>query len=236
MANEPAFEPATAPRDIEALKAATPFKLKFLATALGAFATAEKQSAWHQLPNKEAQAQCVLALLKEWDAKHANGTNGTAAPTAIVPVSASQVAAVSPGATAAATAAAADKAKGSVKRQPVPQAGAGPAPAGNVDLGAAVLEELAGIRAQVATLAQAVNHLSVTTTSKDGKLMEALQALMTSNDKLTQLQTWQFITLLTFAENQMNVTPLDLLRSAVTDANVLETLVDQVRQELGAGK
>jgi len=241
-ANQPALEIPTAPRDIEGLKAIAPFQLRLLATKLGAFATPEKQQAWHQLGNKEAQADYVLKLLKDHDAANgANGvgTNGAAhMPQLAAP---SAVPAVNPVATALATAAAAPDKKAAPKRTPVApgaqaMASPGPATGPSIDLGAAVLEKLEELAKAIAANTAAIHGLAQHVGARDQKTSEAFAAIASEQAKQTALSTWTLTTLLTMGEGQLGATPLDLLRSAVSDASILESLVAQVQQELGGGK
>jgi hypothetical protein len=234
MANQPALEIATAPRDAAGYDNIPPFQLRLLVTKLGGFSSPERTAAWHQLNgNKPAQVDHVLALLKDWDSSHTNGVNGTAH---VAPVSPAMVAAVSPGATAAAAAAAAPSAAG-VKRVPkvttpavTPTAAGAPS---NVDVGAAVIQELADLKKGLVELGILVQN-TVGPIAQAAKTNEqSTSALIGQIKEMQKLQSWTLTALLTIAENQIGAAPLDMLRSAVADSEALGQLVEQVKAELG---
>lgn len=235
---EPALEVSTAPRNLDELLKVQPFKLRLLATSLGVFKTPEQTAAWHQLQGKPQQAEYILSLLKDWDKTHANGANGTSShsPVSVPAVAPGTVAAVRPEATAAAAAAAQPeqaRSKG-LKRNPVVPGDAGaPTSQPDVNLGAAVLEALASLQKTVDMTAQSVIDLKATNEARSVKLSETLHVLSQELEKVTATQAWTLTTLLTFAENQMSASPLDLLRSAITDTEALKALIQQVREELG---
>ena len=233
MANQPALEPSSAPRDPAAYENVSPFQIRILVQKLGGFDSSEKTQAWHQLGgNKQAQIDYALSLLKQWDATHTNGANGAMH---VAPVAPSAVAAVRPDATAAATAAAQPSAsKKAVTRAPVTSQPVGaPAPAASVDLGAAVLAKLDELTKTVAQSNQLINHMDVAIKAKDSKVDQTFTALMDRLDAFQRTQAWTLTTLLVFAENSMGAAQIDLLRSAITDADALSALVEQVRAELG---
>jgi hypothetical protein len=236
MANQPALEPSSAPRDPAAYESISPFQIRILVQKLGGFDSTEKTAAWHGLGgNKQAQVAYALELLKAWDSTHVNGANGGV--THVAPIPSSAVAAVRPDATAAATAAAQPAASKKTTRAPMttPTAvpsGTAPGPS-NVDLGAAVVTQLSELAKQVAQVSQLVSHLDVATKAKDAKIDQTFGALMDRLDQFAKTQAWTFTTLLVFAENQMGASQLDLLRSAITVAVALTVLIQQVREELG---
>lgn len=234
MANQPALEPSSAPRDAAGYANVPPFQIRLLVTKLGGFSSPDKTAAWHLLNgDKPKQVDHVLALLKEWDSKNSNGAPVNGA-THVAPVSPAAVAAVSPQATAIAAAAAAP----SIKRTPkVTEQGPAvaampPGAPSNTDLGAAVLQELGSIKASVGGLTAAVADLHKLLAS--AKNQESLQTqALTQLQEMQRLQSWTLTALLTIAENQMGAAPLDMLRSAIGDAEALGQLVTQVREELG---
>jgi len=235
MAQEPALEINTAPREATAYENVKPFHLRLLATKLGAFTSAESTAAWHSLQGKQQQVEYVLALLKDWDSKNTNGTNGAshAAPTAVAAIPPSQVPAVRPDATQAAAAAAqAEKPKLGSKRSPVVTAGQAPAqvptsaPA-NVDLGAAVLTQLGETRKELAIVNKQLNDLQVHLIALEGTNKNGLEAALVALDKTAKLQMWSLTALLTLAENQLGATPVEIMGSVVNDTNVIEQLVQE---------
>lgn len=223
MAQEPALEINTAPRDATAYENVKPFHLRLLATKLGAFITAESTAAWHQLQGKQQQVDYVLALLKDWDSKNTNGTNGAthAVPTSITAMPPSQVPAVRPDATQAAAAAAqAVASKLGSKRSPVTSgvsggaAGAqspGPpiptsAPA-NVDLGVAVLKELEETRKELAVANKQLNDVQTRLITLEGLGKNGMEAVLATLDRTAKMQMWALTALLTLAENQLGASP-----------------------------
>jgi hypothetical protein len=75
--------PQTAPRDVAALAACTPYQLRRLAeTHLAGLRNEQEKMAWFGLKTAESKAQYILELLKRWDVQNggASHANGAAAP------------------------------------------------------------------------------------------------------------------------------------------------------------
>jgi hypothetical protein len=79
--------PQSAPRDVTALAACTPYQLRRLAeTHLAGLRNEQEKMAWFGLKTPESKAVYILELLKRWDTQNpgaaAPHTNGVAAPAA----------------------------------------------------------------------------------------------------------------------------------------------------------
>jgi hypothetical protein len=79
--------PQTAPRDVNALAACTPYQLRRLAeTHLAGLRNEQEKMAWFGLKTPESKAQYILELLKRWDQQNPGAhTNGVSAPAQAAP-------------------------------------------------------------------------------------------------------------------------------------------------------
>lgn len=240
--SESALTPQTAPRSLDALKVLPPFKLRVLAQTLGGVDSAQQKSAWHSLATNEARAAYVLELLIEWDKK--NGGPPAAAPAVVeqlAPVApammqlgtieGSALPAVTQAALAAATAATAEK----PKRQPrTSTATEASPPTTSADLGADVLALLTKVATFSEKNADAVGALDRRMVNVLNEQAERIARLETQNGDLQtrlkamqELQSWLFMSFLTFMQETMNASTPDLIRAAIDDSSRLSELVKQ---------
>lgn len=219
-----ALTPHSAPRSVDLLAKEPPFQLRLLAEKLGGLDTQQDKMGWHGFKTNEARATYVLSLLQAWDRLHpaAAAPAPAAAPE---PEPAPTVAAVAPAAVAAAAAATSDRPKRTPRTSASAEATVAPMPvaAPATDLGASIVELLnKSVEKQDALLAAV----------KESNKNDRLAALEAKNNELTaqlqglqQLQTWTLTAFLTFMQEQMGASMIDILAAAIADSASLQEMV-----------
>lgn len=223
----------SAPREQAALAKLGHFQLRKLADALGKLQSEEEKMAFHGLTTPEAKASEVAKYLEEWDRTH-GGPPAVATP--VTPVAPEAVVATVPAAAIAAATAATNGTAARSRRSPRTSAEAAPAAAPEVETAGT-----AGIGHVLAALTEVTNKLGglqsdiVTAHKKTLTVVEdaaeantlRLQELEKRVLEIGRLQQWTLTAFLTFMQESMNASMLDILGAAVTDAENLPGLIKQ---------
>jgi hypothetical protein len=261
------LSPVTAPRDKAGLMKESPFKLRILVQQLGGLSDDAQKMAWHGMQTPEQRADYVLTLLQAWDAAnpgaskggppapaHANGATphqpavyqpppvgGPAiapGPTQHQPVTAPQVAHVSPQAAQQAQAATTTDPK--PKRNPRTSSDAAAA-----DVGADAISLLTSIKAAIdkqneglegfqkgvmGILEEATAAKTSRVTAVENKYDELASSLRQLNlylQSISNVQLWNVMMMLTFMQEQMGLPMVQVLKVAIEDSATFQKLVDQ---------
>jgi phage FluMu protein gp41 len=249
--------PQSAPRDLDALAALTPFVQRMLMQKLGAMATPEENKAWLEMtgndePKRRVRAQRVLQALQKFDAENGVVPNATAPAM----VQTQQPVGAAPGSPPAVSseglAAAAAGATGTkMQTARTPRTPAAPASAETKapgDLGVEVINLLTRLLGDVGTITPQVNaqadklfalvgnhekQQGAVLDKQHAELIVALKDVSAALQSNTQISMWLLCMLQQSIATTNGVTPRDVLEMAIADAAAFQ---GQVRELTGAGK